>query len=50
MSAGPAAVPRALRAVADVTVVSGGTLHRSLAAPSPDPRLLAWAALQKDQH
>lgn len=28
-------------------VVSGGTLHRSLALPTPDRGLLTWAALQK---
>ena len=27
--------------------VSGGTLHRALAVPVPDRRLLRWAALQK---
>jgi hypothetical protein len=27
--------------------VSGGTLHRALAVPGPDRRLLLWAALQK---
>jgi hypothetical protein len=28
-------------------VVSGGTVHRSLAAPAPDQGLLVWGALQK---
>jgi hypothetical protein len=28
-------------------IVSGRTLHRSLAAPDPDRGLLTWAALQK---
>jgi hypothetical protein len=27
--------------------ISGGTLHRALAVPAPDPGLLRWAALQK---
>ena len=48
LSPGPTPMDRQLfGTIGMFMVVSGGTLHRTLAVPQPEPGMLIWSAVQK---